>query len=441
MPEDLKQTIEALNQAFVQFKASNDERLAAIEQRGHAPADIVAKVEAANQAITDLTAKLDAQQAALREVETAAARMLPPTDPEGAERERQMVRAFLATKRRQPVDQIEVTDHDVTAVRSYRSAFLAYLRRSGQHGEVLGGPEIQAAMSVGSDPEGGYLVPPDMSGRIASLIYESSPIRQLATVETTRSDRKKGRHDLDEAGAGWVGEQSARPVTTTPKLGEYEIPVREQYAQPEITQQEIDDSVVDIEAWLTDKVTQKLSRLEATAFVSGDGVAKPRGFLTYAAGVPSATAWNKIEQVNTGASGAFAATNPGDVFHTFLGKFKAPYLGNFRWIMNRTTLAETRKLKDGDGTYLWEKSFQANQPFLLLGHPVVLAEDMPAIAASSLSIAGGDIREAYTVVDRVGIRVLRDPYTNKPFVRFYTTRRVGGDVVNFEAIKLIKFAA
>jgi HK97 family phage major capsid protein len=440
MSEELTQTIESLNRAFAEFRAANDERLKAIEQRGHAPADLVAKVEASNSAITDLQTKLEEQQRSIRQVETAQARLQPTSDPVATARERSEARAFFARQRRVPIDEVQVSDQDLATLRAYRPAFLAYLRRGGNNGDQLS-PEIRAAMSVGSDPDGGYLVPPDMTGRIAQLVYESSPIRQLATVEQTRSDRKKGRFDLDQAGAGWVGEQSARPTTTTPKLGEYEIPVREQYAQPEVTQQELDDSVIDLEAWLAEKIGARLGRLEATATVSGDGIASPRGFLTYTAGVPSATTWNRIEQVNTGAAGAFAATNPGDVFHDLFGALKAPYHANFTWLMGRRTLAAVRKLKDGQGNYLWEASFQASQPFQLLGHAVVFAEDMPAIAANSLSIAGGDFRAAYSIIDRMGIRLLRDPFTNKPWIRFYTTRRVGGDVVNFEAIKLIRFAA
>jgi HK97 family phage major capsid protein len=212
------------------------------------------------------------------------------------------------------------------------------------------------------------------------------------------------------------------------------------YAEPKATQDELDDADFDIEAWLVRNIGMKLARLEANAFVVGTGVAKPRGFLTYASGTPTATAFNVIEQTKTGVNGAFHATLPGDVFLTTIGLLKAAFRARARWSMNRTTEAAVRKQKDGQNNYLWQPSFQAGVPSLLCGHPVSLFEDMPAIATGSLSIALADFLEAYQIVDRRGMTVLRDPYTAKPYVKFYTTRRVGGDVVNFEAVKLIDFS-
>jgi HK97 family phage major capsid protein len=451
MPEDLKTTIEAIEKGFVAFKAEHAKELAEIKAKGEASAEAKAAADKTNAALTELqtqhatmTVQIAAQEKQLHEAETILARV-GTVDPRGprsdeAAKEEAGARVFLARARRQSVDEVQVTPDDLTAVRAYKPAFLAFLRRGGHNGDTLP-QEIRAAMSVGSDPDGGYLVPPDMSGRMVSLIYESSPIRQIASVTTTRGNEITGRNDLAEADAAWVGETAARPATTTPTVGEWKIPVHEMYANPGATQTLIDDSMVSMEDWLNGKVADKMARLEATAFVSGNGVGKPRGFLDYAhASAPTAAAWQRVEQTNTGVNGGFHATLPGDVFHTTIGKTKAAYLAAARWVMNRTVLAATRKIKDGDGTYLWEKSFQAGQPFQLLGYPVTLAEDMPAIATDSLSMGFGDFR-GYQIVDRIGIRVLRDPYTNKPYVQFYTTKRVGGDVVNFEALKLIKFAA
>jgi HK97 family phage major capsid protein len=180
--------------------------------------------------------------------------------------------------------------------------------------------------------------------------------------------------------------------------------------------------------------------MENTAFVSGNGNKKPRGFLTYAAGTPSSSTFSVIEQLPTGAAGAFASTNPGDAMINLVYSLKAPYREKAVFMMKRATLAEVRKLKDGQGNYLWQPDFQLKQGGTLLGFNVVEAEDMPAIAANSLSIAFGDFKAGYQIVDRQGIRILRDSFTAKPYVKFYTTKRVGGDVVNFEAIKLLKFA-
>jgi len=297
-------------------------------------------------------------------------------------------------------------------------------------------------MSVGSDPDGGYLVTPDTGGSIVTKVYESSPIRQIAAVQLISTDALEGINDLNEANAGWVAEQAARTATTSPQVGKWRIPVHEMYAMPEATQQLLDDSMVDIEAWLAGKVADKLARLEATAFVSGNGVGQPRGFLDYttAATADATRAWGVLEHLATDTSASFGTDpNGSDKLIELVHKLKEAYRNDARWVMNRAVLGATRRLKDTDGGYIWLPSMEAGQPSSLLGYPVTEAEDMPAIAANSLSIAFGNFRLGYQIVDRQGIRSLRDPFTNKPFVRFYTTRRVGGAVQNFEALKLLKF--
>lgn len=319
----------------------------------------------------------------------------------------------------------------------------AYCKAQEQYWR-FGDKDIRIAneLSVGSDPDGGYWVTPDTSGRIVELIYESSPMRQVANIETVGTDALEGDLDLDEAGSGWVGEREARPETTTPGIGEYRIPVHEQYAMPITTQKVLDDADRDIEGWLNGKVSSKLTRTENAAFTNGTGQKQPRGFLTYGAGTPTATAWNVIQQVKTGKAGAFADTDPGDALIDVLMALKVGYLANARWMMRRLTFAEVRKLKDGQGNYLFAVSFNESGLGLnLLGYPITLGEDMPAIGAGALAIAVADWGEAYTIVDRMGIRILRDPFTTKGKVKFYTTKRVGGDVTNFEAIKLLDFSA
>lgn len=435
MANEVQQAVNELQSLFDDFKKANDERLQEIENKGVADPILTEKVENINSAISEQQEKVDSLSKRTEDrIDDLEAR-LATTGKRGKADDEEIHNAarFFSIQNGKPV---KPGDADIESYRTYKDAFLSYLRR----GDAVGS-EVKAALSVGSDPDGGYLVMPEMSDMMARLVYESSPVRQVANVVSVGSDALEGINDLDEAGSGWVGETESRTETDTPQIGKWRIPVHEQYAEPRVTQKMLDDSMIDIESWLNGKVADKLARTENTAFVSGNGVGKPRGFLDHTAGTPSATTWNVIEQTNSGASGGFAASDPGDVFLTVLGKLKNAYRASAVWAMNRTTEAAVRKLKDGDNNYLWQPSFQAGSPATLIGHSVVLMEDMPDLAANSLSVALADFRSTYTILDRIGIRILRDPYTAKPYVKFYTTKRVGGDVVNFEAIKLIKFAS
>lgn len=325
--------------------------------------------------------------------------------------------------------------------RERKAALLQYMR-VGQDGLA---PDIRNALSVGADPEGGYFVSPDMSGRIVQRIFETSPIRQVANVVETSTDALEGVNDLNEAGAGWVGESEGRPETTTPDVGVWRIPIHEEYAMPIATQKVLEDADRNVENWLIDKVSRRFSRLENTAFVNGTGVTQPRGFLTYPteATDDDSREWGRLQHAPTGGSGAFASSNPADALYDLVFSLKADYLSNAVWMMARSTMAEVAKLKDGNGRYLLTTGGDIGQrtPFTLLGYPVILAEDMPAIAADSLSIAFGDFTSGYQIVDRIGITLLRDPYTTKGKVKFYTRKRTGADVLDFDAIKLMKFSA
>jgi len=326
-----------------------------------------------------------------------------------------------------------------------RRAVVAYLRLGPQ----AAGPDIMAALTTGSDPGGGYFLEPDQNGRLVQRIHETSPIRQLASVVQTGSvDALEGIADINEpAAGGWVGETDDRGETDTQDVGAYRIPLHEQWANPRVTQKMLDDGTFDVESWLVESIRRKLARGENTAFVTGNGVSKPRGFVDYGAAAVTTDDdtrdWGVLQYVPTGASGAFASSDPADVLQTTVFKLKAEFLANASWVMNRATMAEVAKLKDGQGNYLLAAGDVRNRtPFQILGFPVVLAEDMPKIAADSFSIAFGDFRAGYQIVDHArGVAVLRDPFTKKGFVKFYTTRRVGADVVDFDAIKLIKFAA
>jgi len=322
----------------------------------------------------------------------------------------------------------------------HKAQFLAFLRKGQDHGLA----EIEKkALSVGSDPDGGYLVPTEMSERIVKRVEHMSTFRSVANSVAISTEAMEGLRDIDEAGAGWTTETGTRSETSSPTLGKWRIPVAEMYAEPRATQAFLDDAAVNVDDWLSTKIADRFARLENAAFITGDGIAKPRGFASYptAATADASRAWGTIEHVLSGANGGFAASNPADVLFDLVHAFKAPYLTGASWIGRRAVIAAIRKMKASDGHYLWQPGLQQGQPPTLLDMPVVTDEDMPALASGSLSLALGNFREAYQIVDRVGIRVLRDPYTAKPYVKFYATKRVGGDVVNFEAVKFVKFAS
>lgn len=322
---------------------------------------------------------------------------------------------------------------DLEEYRAYKQAIGNYLRRGDPSLSRMKPEEIKA-LSVGSDPDGGYTVPPETSSRITKIIFETSPLRSLATVETIGADEMKFLEDTDEASVGWVGETTTRPETDTPQLGEKTIVAHELYAKPKATQKLIEDSVFNIESWLTNKVSEKFARTEATAFISGNGVGKPRGITTYASG----TSWGQIQQVNSGSAGAFTYEGLIDLINSL----KEPYHANASFLTKRESVAPILKLKDGDNRYIFmpvgPEGFN-NAP--LLGYPLRFATDMAAVASAALAMAFGDFRRGYLIVDRLGYSLLRDPYSSKPYVEFYIRRRVGGDVVNYEAIKLHKLSS
>jgi HK97 family phage major capsid protein len=431
MSEEIKKAIgavDALHAGFEEFKKANDERLAQIEKKGSA--DVVTEAK-----LQKIEADLEKAQKIADEAVLASKRQSRiVTDERGEvvdlDRKAQEWASMNARRRGAVAGSFGAADMD-----GYKAAFDTFLRK----GEEVMGPDERKALSVGTDPDGGYVVNPDLSGRIVMRVFETSPMRAYASVQVISSDALEGLFDLNEASSGWVGETDSRGETNTPQLGKWRIPAHELYAKPKATQKLLDDASINMEAWLASKVSEKFARDEANAFVVGNGVNKPRGFLTYSSGT---TLPGTIERFDTGVNGAFAAApNGGDVLINALYGLKQQYRANATWFMNRATLKLTRKLKDSDGAYLWSPGIAAGQPASLLGYPVASFEDMPDPATDSLSIAVGDMREAYQIVDRLGIRTLRDPYSAKPYVEFYTTKRVGGDVVNFEALKLIEFTA
>lgn len=318
---------------------------------------------------------------------------------------------------------------DTQAYRAYCDAFVNFIRKAGDERNLT--PDMHKALIVGSDPAGGYTVTPAMINSIVTRMWEIDPLRQLATIESITTGAVEMLVDWDEMGATWEAETVATPETTTAKWNKKRIDAFVASARPRASQSLLDDSGINIEQWLSNKIANKLARLENGAFVSGDGVGKPRGFLTYGNG----TAYGTVQQVNMGH--ATLLTADGFVLVKYaLNEF---YLNspNLTWLMLRSSVAAAMQLKNGAGDYIWKPGMLATDPnSTILGVPVRMSPNMPAVAANALSIALADWKEAYMIVDRQGISVQRDPYTVKPFVEFYTRKRVGGDVVNFDALKL-----
>lgn len=339
-------------------------------------------------------------------------------------------KSILARSQRLNFTNVKMPASFVDTAKAYMDHFQYAIRfdwKMQLHGEV------EKALSVGSDPSAGYLVPATMAATILSIVYESTPIAELASSMNLTTPTLSFAIDEGEADVGWVGETQPRPETGAPSVGEQSIVVHEAYANIRVTQQLLDDAGVDIESWLAGKVGEKLARAEASAFIAGDGIKKPRGLLTY----PHGTGRGHIEQIPTGN----ASTVTADAIVKMPFMLKAPYTANATWLMSRLTLAQVALLKDSNNQYLWRIGLENGRPSLLVGYPVRLGEDMPQIAANALVYAFGDFRRTYMIARRLGISMLRDPYTGTPFVRFYFRSRVGGDVINFESMKLGKVAA
>lgn len=314
--------------------------------------------------------------------------------------------------------------------------------RSGDM-SALAGLNPQAKLSTNSDPDGGYTVMPTMADTIRAKVLEVSPLGRLARYQPiTTGDAFEEPYDDEEADAEWVSEEESRPERGTPKLRLFRCELQEIYTNQPVTQRLLDDSSYNIGAWLEGKIGVKFARKEGSAFVNGDGVKKPRGILQYptSASVDAGRPAGTLQYVATGAAAAFPSSNPGDALLNLVYSLRAPYRPNARWLMNLATAGHVRKFKDGQGNYLWAESMAAGQPPTLLGFPVELDEEMPNLAANAFPIAFGDFNQGYTVIDRPGMKMLRDPYTAKPNVMFYAYRRVGGGVHNSEAIKLLKCA-
>jgi HK97 family phage major capsid protein len=377
--------------AFEAFKDANDERLAQIEKRMSSDVITTDKVERINRKIDE-----------------------------------------LVLKSRRP----GIGDNVKAEPSEHKRAFESYVRK----GETQGLFELEAkAMSIGSNPDGGYLVPQETETEIGRLLSRASPIRALADVRQVSSSVYKKPFATVGAAAGWVGEAGARAQTNSPTLAELSFPTMELYAMPAATQSLLDDSVVNLDQWIAQEVESVFAEQETDAFINGDGVNKPKGFMTYTKVANATWSWGNTGYIATGVAGGFAATNPSDKLVDLIYALKAGYRQNARFILNRSTQAAIRKFKDTQGNYLWQPAATADGNATLLSFPVIESEYMPDVAVDAHALAFGDLKRGYLIVDRVGVRVLRDPYSTKPYVLFYTTKRVGGGVQDFDAIKTLKF--
>ena len=387
-------------QAFEAFKDANDERLGQIEQRMSADVVTGDKVERINRALDETKARLDE----------------------------------MTLKARRP--RLAAGDDPVQANREHKSAFETYVRK----GETQGLFEIEAkSMSIGSGTDGGYLVPSETETEIGRRLSAASPIRAIASLRQVSTSVYKKPFAITGAATGWVGETAARPETAAPTLAELQFPAMELYAMPAATQALLDDAAVNLDQWIADEVQQAFADQESTAFVTGNGTNRPKGFLAYTNIADASWSWGNVGYIATGVAAAFPASNPSDKLIDLAYGLKSGYRQNANWVMNRKTQSVIRKFKDTTGDYLWQPAASADGKSTLLNFPITESEDMPDIATDTFSMAFGDFARGYLVVDRVGVRVLRDPYSSKPYVLFYTTKRVGGGIQNFEAIKLMKF--
>ncbi len=403
MSDDVASAFEDFARAFEAFKEANDTRLSELETRLSGDVVTEEKLTRIDAALDDAKRRLD---------RLALDRSRPPLggSPEAL---RDPARA------------------------EHKTAFHAYIRS----GEAAGLKRLEEkALSAGSGPDGGYLVPDTVETDVLRRLAAISPIRAISSVRVISGGQYKRAFSTTGPSTGWVGESAARPQTAGPTLSEMSFPAMELYAMPAATQTLLDDAVVDIDRWIAEEVEAAFAEQEGAAFVSGDGVNKPKGFLASDIVEDELWEWGKLGAVHTGGA-TFPPSNPSDVLVELVYALKAGYRQNASFVMNRRTQSAIRKFKDANGQYLWAPPASLGLSATLMGFPVVEAEDMPDIAAGSCAVAFGDFRRGYLVVDRAGLRVLRDPYSAKPYVLFYTTKRVGGGVQDYAAIKLLKFAA
>lgn len=399
---DANEAYRELRSTFEAFRETNDQRLGEVEQR--ASADVL------------LDEKLARIDLALDE-------------------QKRRVDRIALTSRRPALGQAAQAD-PLAAER--KAGFDAYIRRGDMAG--LQGLEGKA-LSAGIGQDGGFVAPAEVEREILQRLANISPMRALATVRTISAGAYRAAFSATGPASGWVGETAARPETASQILSELVFPAMELYAMPSATQTILDDALVDVDRWVAEEVETVFAEQESTAFISGNGTTQPRGVLTAPVVADASWSWGNIGVLNTGAAGAFAASNPSDVLIDLIYALRTGYRQNGAFLMNRRVQSAIRRFKDSAGNYIWMPPSGVGQPATLMNFPVAEAEAMPNIAANSVSVLFGDFKRGYLIVDRAGVRILRDPYSAKPYVLFYTTKRVGGGIQDFAAIKGLRFAA
>jgi len=397
---ELQKKMEELGTAFEAFKKANDQRLDEIAKKGEASSATTERVEKISKDMGALEAKID-------ELKTALNRT-----PNGGGETEQDKKAFEMREK-------------------FGNEFKSFMREGGSQSREVR-DFLKKAMSIDSDMDGGFLVSSEMSSEIVKKVQEANPVRELASKQTISTNQLDILVDNDVAGYSWAGETEAQSETTSNQLREVSIPAHIIYAYPKATQSVLDDAAINLEAWLTGKVSEAFNLGENIAFIDGNGVKKPKGILSYASG----TSFGQIERVETGTNTLIAA----DDLISVQTALKEAYQPNASWLINRTLIGVLRKLKDvTSGQYLWQPGLQPNVPNLLLGRPVYMAPQLPsAFAVTTDLIIYGDIRAGYQIVDRMGVRVIRDNITAIPYVKFNVQKRVGGGVKDFEAIKVLR---
>ncbi len=396
---EARAALAAVLTAFESFKAANDQRLAAIETK-RADVLLEEKVGRIDDAVSRAQDRLDRLMSDLRRPSLSADAPL----------------AHVVDER--------------------KAAFDRYVKT----GETPAALLEAKGLSEGVATAGGYVAPPELERLILRRLAATSPMREICQVRTIGAGTFRKPVSPTGLAAAWVAETAARPETTAPTLDVIDFPAGELYASPAATQALLDDAYVSIDEWLAEEVQDAFAAQETTAFVSGDGVNKPKGLLSYAAAPDASYTWGQVGYLATGVAGAWPASNPTDKLIDLIYAAKTQYRQNGRFVMNRRTVSAVRKFKDAQGNYIWNAALQPGQSASLLGFPVTEIEAMPDVGANAMALAFGDFEKGYLIVDRAGVRVLRDPYSAKPHVLFYTTKRVGGGVQNFDAVKLLKFA-
>ncbi|WP_417536108.1 phage major capsid protein [Methylophaga sp.] len=410
MDAQLKAAIDDLGRGFEEFKSANDERLKQIEAKGTADPLLTEQVNKINSAVTDLQKAKDR----IDDIEAKVNRG-----------------DFNGGGGQDVVDKAKA---------QHKAGFNNYFRKGHEAG--LRDLEVQAMLTTQSDEDGGFTVHEEMDTEISRELEKVSAMRSIARVRQIGAADFKRWHNVGGASSGWVGEEEERTGNDdTPKLKELVFNAKELWAEPITTQSMLDDSSLNINQWLADEVGIAFAEQEGDKFITGNGVKQPRGLLNYTAKVNGTQAFGELGFIASGKNGGFADTNPGDRLISLQHALKAGYRGNARWLMNDLTLEEVRKFKDADGNYLWRAGLTEGAPDLLLGKQISYDDNMPDIAANSLSLAFGDFNRGYLIVDRMGVRVIRDGITRKGFVKFYTTKRVGGGLNDSNAIKVLKFTS